>query len=71
MSWGEIPTRHTTPESLKIGDMILYKGQPAEVVKIGTWHDTFHGMVYGVDLLVKDKRERTSFVASGRVELVA
>lgn len=71
MSWSEVATRQTTPEKLKIGNVILHRGERAEVVKIKSWHDTFHGTVYGVDLLVKGKQERTSFVASGRVELVA
>lgn len=71
MSWQSEVIFHTTPESLKIGDTILYKSQRAEVVKIGKWHDTFHDMVYGVGMMVKGKQERTSFVANWWVTLVA
>ena len=64
-------TTPTTPELLKAGDVILHKGERAEVLKVTSWNDTWHGTVYGVDMMVKGKQERTSFVASGRVELVA
>lgn len=43
------------PSDLRIGDDILHNGQQVEVTKIGSWKDSVHGVVYGLDLLVQGK----------------
>ena len=59
------------PSQLKVGDTIRHNNQQAEVIKISSWSDRVHGVVYGLDLVITGKSVRASYAESGRVELVA